>query len=122
MRRVLGSLVAQARRRHGLSQRGLAVRAGITQASVSRIERGLESPSFARFEQILLAMGERPVVCTEPLALDADPAALRAGAALSPAERLREAASWNLVAGRLELAGAAARRAGHPATRRGPAA
>lgn len=37
---------------------------------------------------------------------------------LTPAERLREAASWNLAATRLELAGEDARRAEHPATRR----
>jgi len=36
--------------------------------------------------------------------------------ALTPADRLREAASWNLAATTLELAGAAARSAGHPAT------
>ncbi|HEY3960072.1 MAG TPA: hypothetical protein VGL68_06120 [Solirubrobacteraceae bacterium] len=35
---------------------------------------------------------------------------------MSPRERLREAASWNLVATKLELAGAQARKAGDPAT------
>jgi hypothetical protein len=35
----------------------------------------------------------------------------------TPSERLREAASWNLVATTLEIAGGDARRAGHPATR-----
>lgn len=36
---------------------------------------------------------------------------------LAARERLREAASWNLVASKLEIAGAQARRAAHPATR-----
>ena len=36
---------------------------------------------------------------------------------LTPRERLHEAASWNLAATKLELAGAQARKAGHPATR-----
>ena len=38
-------------------------------------------------------------------------------ARLTARERLREAASWNLVATKLEIAGAQARKAGHPATR-----
>jgi len=114
---VLGEIVRATRLRHRLSQRALATRAGITQSSISRIERGLESPSFERFEQILLVMGERPVLATEAIEHELDPADLDAGRRLTPSERLREAASWNLVATRLELAGAQARRAGHPATR-----
>lgn len=113
---VLGDLVRSSRLRHGLSQRALAIRAGVTQSSISRIERGAEAPSFDRFTQILLAMGERPSLTTEKLRHDVDTDDL-SGGRLTPRERLREAASWNLVASRLELAADEARRAGHPATR-----
>ncbi len=109
-----GEQIASIRRRRGLSQRVLALRGGTSQAAISRIERGEESPGFARLEQLLLVMGERPVLSTAPLEPGLDAGGLLG---LTPSERLREAASWNLATTRLELAAAAARRAGHPATR-----
>lgn len=63
-------------------------------------------------------MGEEPVLQAVPVEITAEEAA--AARALSPRERLLESASWNLVATKLEIAGAAARRADHPATRRAP--
>jgi transcriptional regulator with XRE-family HTH domain len=106
---VLGELLRSARLRHGVSQRSLAVRTGTTQTAISRIESGRESPSFERFTGLLLALGERPVLVVEPLAADVDPDELAHGRRLSPAQRLAEAASWNLVATRLEIEGAKAR-------------
>lgn len=100
------------RLRHGVSQRSLAIRAGTTQAAVSRIERGLESPSFERFAQLLLVLGERPVLTVEPLELDVDPADLAYGRRLTPQQRLAESASWNLVMTELEIAAAKARAGG----------
>jgi hypothetical protein len=64
---------------------------------------------------LLMLLGERLVLSTEPLAEAGGEAVPR-----SARERLREAASWNLVATQLEIAGADARRAGHPATRHMP--
>jgi transcriptional regulator with XRE-family HTH domain len=107
---VLGDHLKAARSRHGVSQRSLARRAGTTQTAISRIETGLESPSFERFTQLLLALGERPVLAVAPIALDVDPAHLAHGRRLTPQQRLAESASWNLVATRLEIEGAAARR------------
>ena len=106
---VLGELLRTARLRHGVSQRSLARRAGTTQAAISRIESGHESPSFERFTQLLLVLGERPQLAIEPLELDVDPGELAHGRLLTPAQRLAESASWNLVATRLEIAGAEAR-------------
>jgi transcriptional regulator with XRE-family HTH domain len=113
----LGRLLRDTRERHGLSQRRLALRAGTSQDAISRIERGVESPTVERFAQILLAMGEGLRVDTEPLEtpVPSDDSAL--AAAMTPSERLREAASWNRVASQLALAGREARRGGHPATR-----
>jgi transcriptional regulator with XRE-family HTH domain len=54
-----GSMVAQLRRRQGLSQRELAVRASTSQAWISRVERGAVSPSVDSLERLLHVMGEQ---------------------------------------------------------------
>jgi transcriptional regulator with XRE-family HTH domain len=106
-------LLREARLRNGLSQRRLALRARTSQDAISRIERGAESPTIDRLRQLLLVLGEH-------LELDVAPRSDGevAEAPRTERERLHEAASWNLVATKLEIAGARARRAGHPATRR----
>lgn len=106
---VFGQQLRAARLRHGVSQRSLARRAGTTQAAISRIESGAESPSFERFTALLLVLGERPVLTTAALEHDLDPAELAYGRQLTPEQRLAESASWNLVATQLEIAGAEAR-------------
>jgi transcriptional regulator with XRE-family HTH domain len=53
-----GELIRDARRRHGLSQRSLALRSGAGQAWISRIERGEVSPSVESLERLLSVMGE----------------------------------------------------------------
>ena len=104
-------LLREARMRHGITQRRLALRAGTSQDAISRIERGVESPTLERLIHLLMVLGEGLELNTVPL-VEAD------GDVTLPAthERLREAASWNLVATKLEIAGAQARAAGHPAT------
>ena len=104
-----GAVVREARRRRGVSQQGLARRAGTSQAAISRIEAGLESPTLDRLERLLLVLGEQLVCQTTPLEHDLDESDLDAGRRLTPAERLAESASWNLVATQLEIAGARAR-------------
>jgi transcriptional regulator with XRE-family HTH domain len=106
---ILGQELRAVRERHGVTQRSLARRAGTTQAAISRIESSAESPSFERFTQLLLVLGERPVLETLPLEHDLDPGELAYGGRLTHAQRLAEAASWNLVATQLEIAGAQAR-------------
>jgi transcriptional regulator with XRE-family HTH domain len=107
-------LLREARQRHGISQRRLALRAGTSQDAISRIERGAESPTLERLSHLLMALGERLEIGAVPLVEHTGEVV----ASLTPRERLREAASWNLVATKLEIAGAQARKAGHPATRR----
>jgi transcriptional regulator with XRE-family HTH domain len=114
-----GRLLREARERHGLSQRRLALRAGTSQDAISRIERGIESPTLDRFQDLLLVMGERWSGDTAPLLPAADRAKLAASEAMSPSERLRESASWNLVATKLEIAGARTRGAGELPARQG---
>jgi len=115
----VGALLRLARERHGLTQRRLAVRAGTSQDAISRIERGVESPTFERFRELLMVMGEQPVLSTA--VLDASHRARPPAGVdrLTPRERLLESASWNLVATKLELAGATAKQRSRPARKQG---
>jgi transcriptional regulator with XRE-family HTH domain len=101
---VIGDLIREARERHGVSQRALARRAGTSQAAISRVEAGLESPTVERVQRLLLVLGEQLALDTAPLPHDADPGSLAAAARLTPEERFREAASWNRFASKLEIA------------------
>ncbi len=53
-----GSLVREARIRHGLDQAELARRVGTEQPAISRIERNLVSPSLDTLNRLFEAMGE----------------------------------------------------------------
>jgi transcriptional regulator with XRE-family HTH domain len=106
------ALLREARTRQGISQRRLALRAGTSQDAISRIERGVESPTLERLANLLMVLGERLELDTT-LVGDVTNAAVLP----TPRERLHEMASWNLVATQLEIAGAEARKAGHSATR-----
>jgi transcriptional regulator with XRE-family HTH domain len=57
-----GELLRDARGRHGLTQAQLAARARTSQAAISRIERGLVSPSVDTLETLLDLMSERLVL------------------------------------------------------------
>ena len=59
-----GQLLREARERHGLTQKQLAIRARTSQAAISRIERNLVSPTIETLERLLAMMNEE-------LALDA---------------------------------------------------
>jgi len=61
-----GNLVRELRLRRTMSQRELAELAGTRQAAISRIERGLVSPSVDTLERIVAAMGERLILAAEP--------------------------------------------------------
>ena len=102
-------LIATSRKRHGISQRSLALRAGTDQAAVSRIERGEVSPSLETVERLLAAMGEQLRLEPEALERHHDPVHLRAAMRRTPEERLTLAISWNRMAGRLAEAGRRAR-------------
>jgi transcriptional regulator with XRE-family HTH domain len=54
-----GDLLREIRLRHGLDQRALARRARTSQGQVSKIERGVVSPSVSTLERLLGVMGER---------------------------------------------------------------
>lgn len=54
-----GALLAQARRRAGLTQAELAARAGTSQAAISDYERGRRDPSVTTLRRLLKAAGAR---------------------------------------------------------------
>ena len=57
-----GQLVREARERHGLTQKQLAIRARTSQAAISRIERGLVSPTIEMLEKLLAMVNEELVL------------------------------------------------------------
>jgi transcriptional regulator with XRE-family HTH domain len=67
-----GELVRGLRERHGLSQAGLAYRAGTTQQAISRIEQGKVSPTVDMLAHLASA-------CGDELVLDARPACASRG-------------------------------------------
>lgn len=97
-------LVADARRSAGLTQAQLAVRAGTSQAAISRIERGLESPTVDRLAQLLTVAGRTLTFAAPGLAPPRDPADLRAERDLTADERLAQGIELSVFAA--ELAGA----------------
>jgi transcriptional regulator with XRE-family HTH domain len=102
-------LVRSTRERLGLSQRRLALRAGTTQAAISRIERGIVSPTFTTLRELMIAMGEEVILSARRLPTDWDPAHMASTLARTPEERLALAVSWNRMAGELANAGRSAR-------------
>ena len=62
-----GQLLRESRLRHGLTQTQLAIRARTSQAAISRIERGLVSPTVEMLERLLDLLGEELRVSAEPI-------------------------------------------------------
>ena len=89
-------LIRSARRRHGVSQRSLARRAGTTQAYVSAIERGRAQPTVEMLRRLLLVMGEELVLDSRRAAGDVehDPIAFADVRRQTPEQRLADALSW----------------------------
>jgi transcriptional regulator with XRE-family HTH domain len=96
-----GELVSATRHDLGLSQRQLALRAGTTQAAVSRIERDKVSPSFGTLRELMVAMGREPQLSARRLPTDWDKAHMDSTLARTPEQRLALAIGWNRLAQRL---------------------
>jgi transcriptional regulator with XRE-family HTH domain len=92
MRSPSGLLLAEARRRAGLSQRALARRARTAQSVIARIERGQTSPTWETLERLLKAADfelraeVEPRVVVGSHMLSEVPAILR----MTPEQRLQE--------------------------------
>ena len=88
MRSTAGQLLREARRRHGLTQAQLAARARTSQAAISRLERGLVSPSVATLGQLLDLMGEQLALEAHPVDYGIDLTLIRENLKRTPAERI----------------------------------
>jgi transcriptional regulator with XRE-family HTH domain len=75
---LLATTLRRQRELRGLTQQGLAERAGVSQATITRIENGDRAPSTAMVEKLLGALGVQLTVDVEPLDahLDRQPAEL----------------------------------------------
>ena len=63
---MVGSAVRAARRRAGVSQSELAERAGMSQPSIARLEKGVLSPTVITLDRIARALGADLVLDFEP--------------------------------------------------------
>ena len=84
-------MLRHARRRAGLSQRALAMKAGVPQPAIARIEAGAVSPRVATLQRLLEAAGFSLDVSPR-LGVGVDRTLIRAALARSPEERIRAAA------------------------------
>jgi transcriptional regulator with XRE-family HTH domain len=87
----IGELLRATRERYGLSQTRLARRIGADRGYISRVERGVVSPTFSWTERALAAMGEElRLDVVRSRFDDHDPVAHRVLGSLSPDERLAD--------------------------------
>jgi transcriptional regulator with XRE-family HTH domain len=71
------------------------MRARTSQAAISRIERGLVSPSVAMLERLLDLTGERLVLSAQPVDDGIDRSLLRANLERTPEERIEHVATFS---------------------------
>ena len=90
-----------------MTQAQLAYRAGTSQQAISRIEAGEVSPSVALLERLAVACGEELRLDSRPRQVPFEEAQLVEQAAMSMADRVQLASSWNRLAG--EITGLAAK-------------
>lgn len=89
-----GELLRDARERHGLTQRQLAIRARTSQAAISRIERGLVSPSVDTLAELLWMMNERLELGAEPVNWGFDTTLNESRLAVDAETRIRQQAAF----------------------------
>jgi transcriptional regulator with XRE-family HTH domain len=81
-------LVREARLRHGVSQKQLAIRAFTTQSAISRIERDKVSPSVETLRELLYLLGEDLDLGASPRDSGIDATLIDQQLRRSPTERL----------------------------------
>ena len=103
-------MLRQARRRAGLTQRGLAERAGVPQPAIARIERGAVSPRLDTIERLLAVTGAT-LELSPRIGEGIDRTLIRAALRRSPEQRIEAAAAAGRnLAAFIEAAGHGTRR------------
>jgi transcriptional regulator with XRE-family HTH domain len=100
-----GKMLADARRRAGLTQADLAKRLTISQAAVAQLERADSNPRLATLDRALRAVGVELVVTTRPRRPTVDEGLIRKQLELGPTERLRGLEAMYEQARKLTTAG-----------------
>jgi transcriptional regulator with XRE-family HTH domain len=91
-----------ARRRHGLTQAQLAARARTSQAAISRIERGLVSPSVSTLATLLDLLGEELELAARPADYGYDRTLIENNLRMTLEQRLDQAANFAEFIGRAQ--------------------
>jgi transcriptional regulator with XRE-family HTH domain len=92
---MIGALLRETRQKHRVTQKQLAARARTSQAAISRIERGLVSPTVETAGKLFDLLGEELRVSAEPVDYGHDRTLLRDNLELTPEERIRRQAEWS---------------------------
>ena len=100
-----GELLRSTRRRHGLTQRQLAIRARTSQAAISRIERDLVSPAVSTLAELLRLMNEELVLEAREVDWGHDVTLNRTNLSLTVAQRLDRLVPYARLARELDAAG-----------------
>jgi transcriptional regulator with XRE-family HTH domain len=100
-----GRLLADARRRAGLTQADLAKRLGISQAAIARLERADSNPRLATLDRALRATGTELVVTTRPRRPGVDESLIRQQLELTPEQRFHSLEAMYEQARKLAAAG-----------------
>jgi transcriptional regulator with XRE-family HTH domain len=101
-----GKLLADARRRAGLTQADLAKRLAISQAAVAHLERADANPRLATLDRALRAAGFELVVTTRPRRPVVDDSLIRQQLELRPIDRIHGLEAMYEQARKLTTAGA----------------
>jgi transcriptional regulator with XRE-family HTH domain len=104
-----GRLLADARRRAGLTQAELAKRLAISQAAVAQLEQPESNPRLATLDRALRAAGVELMISTRPRRQSVDESLIRQQLELTPAERLQGLEVMYQQARELASAGAMSR-------------
>ena len=90
-----GQLLRESRLRHGLTQKQLAIRARTSQAAISRIERGLVSPTVETLQKLLAMVNEELVLDARSIDWGHDRTLNQSSLALSVGQRIANAESFD---------------------------
>ena len=90
-----GRLLRDARQRHGLTQKQLAIRARTSQAAISRIERGLVSPTVETLGKLLAMVNEELVLDAQAINWGHDRTLNRLNLELDVGQRLAQVEAFH---------------------------